>query len=91
MATWTFRTPSVNEGPVTWTDRLGLRLKLPRGISVLEGPAGVYTTRRFPTQDDLAAAVSYYLGGTEHVVDDTTKAALIAANIGVTSANFSPA
>lgn len=90
MATWTFRTPSVDEGPASWEDRLFLRIKLARGISILEGPPGTYRAARFPTQDEIAAsAPAMYMGGHEYVVDDATKAALIAGGVGVTSANFS--
>jgi hypothetical protein len=89
MATWTFRTPSVDEGPASWDDRLFLRVKLARGISVLEGPPGTYRAARFPTQDEIAAsAPGMYMGGHEYVVDDATKTALIAGGVGVTAANF---
>lgn len=87
MATWTFRTPSVDEGPASWEDRLFLRVKLARGITVLNS-GGTYTAVRFPTQDEIAAATAAYMGGHEYVVDDATKAALIAAGVGVTEANF---
>lgn len=89
MATWTFRTPSVDEGPASWDDRLFLRVKLARGITILEGPPGTYRAVRFPTQDEIAAsAPGMYMGGHEYTVDDATKAALTAAGVGVTSANF---
>lgn len=89
MATWTFRTPSVDEGPASWEDRLFLRVKLARGISVLEGPPGTYRAARFPTQDEIAAsAPGMYMGGHEYVVSDATKAALIAGGVGVTTSNF---
>jgi hypothetical protein len=89
MATWTFRTPSVDEGPASWDDPLFLRVKLARGITILEGPPGTYRAVRFPTQDEIAAsAPGMYMGGHEYTVTDTTKAALIAAGVGVTSANF---
>jgi hypothetical protein len=91
MAAWTFRTPVVEEGPATWTDRLFLRVKLSRGITILEGPPGHYRAVRFPTQDEqYASAPALYMGGHEYVVDDATKAALIAAGVGVTDANFTP-
>jgi hypothetical protein len=90
MATWTFRTPSVDEGPASWDNRLFYRVKLARGISILEGPPGTYRAARFPTQDEIAASQPHmYMGGHEYEVDDATKAALIAAGIGVTEANFS--
>lgn len=92
MATWTFKTPSVDEGPASWEDRLFLRVKLARGITVLEGPPGSYRAVRFPTQDEIAAsAPGMYMGGHEYVVDDATKTALIAGGVGVTNSNFTPA
>lgn len=87
MSTWTFRTPVQNEGPASWEDPLFLRVKLARGITVLN-TGGVYTAVRFPTQDELAAATVAYQGGHEYTVDDATKAALIAGGVGVTESNF---
>ena len=66
------------------------RVKLARGITILEGPPGVYRAVRFPTQDEqFASAPALYMGGHEYVVNDATRTALIAGGIGVTSANFS--
>ncbi|MGV9850422.1 hypothetical protein ACWDWU_16880 [Streptomyces sp. NPDC003442] len=87
MALWTFRTPSVDEGPASWDNPLFYRVKLTRGISILE-TSGVYRAIRFPTQDEIAAATTAYMGGHEYTVSDTVKAALIAAGIGVTETNF---
>ncbi|MGW2169144.1 hypothetical protein ACWC1C_01275 [Streptomyces sp. NPDC001705] len=90
MATWTFRPPTVDEGPASWEDRLFLRVKLARGISILEGPPGTYRAARFPTQDEIAVSQpGFFMGGHEYEVDDATKAALIAAGVGVTETNFS--
>jgi hypothetical protein len=92
MASWTFRTPSVDEGPASWSDPLFNRVKLTRGITVLEGPPGTYRAVRFPTQDEISAsAPGMYMGGHEYVVDDATKAALIAGGVGVTESNFTAA
>lgn len=89
MATWTFRTPSVEEGPASWGDRLFIRVKLARGVSLLEGPPGTFRAVRFPTQDEIAAsAPRFYMGGHEYEVTDADKADLIAAGVGVTDANF---
>jgi hypothetical protein len=88
MATWTFRTPSVDEGPASWDDPLFYRVKLARGISIKELPQGTYTALRFPTQDEIAEAFFFYMGGHEYQVDDSTKAALIAAGVGVTESDF---
>jgi hypothetical protein len=87
MATWTFRPPTVNEGPASWDDPLFLRVKLARGITVLD-TSGSYRAVRFPTQDEIAAATNAYMGGHEYVVTDATKAALIAGGVGVTTSNF---
>lgn len=87
MTDWLFRTPTVDEGPASWEDRLFLRVKLARGITVLDN-GGTYTAVRFPTQDEIAAATAAYQGGHEYTVDDATKAALIAANVGVSDSNF---
>lgn len=87
MATYTFRPPTVDEGPASWEDPLFLRVKLARGITILE-TAGAYTAVRFPTQDEIAAATTAYMGGHEYAVDDATKAALIAAGVGVSDSNF---
>lgn len=88
MSTWTFRTPTVDEGPAMWGNPLFLRVKLARGITVLEQPPGTYRAVRFPTQDEIAAATTAYMGGHEYVVTDAAKALLIAGGVGVTSANF---
>lgn len=87
MTTWLFRTPVVQEGPAG-LDPLFHRVKLARGVSIQELPQGTYRALRFPTQDEIAAAFFFYLGGHEYLVDDATKAALIAAGIGVDSSNF---
>lgn len=86
---WIFRTPTVSEGPAG-LDPLFHRVKLDRGVSIAEQPQGTYRALRFPTQDEIAEAFFFYMGGHEYVVDDATKAALIAAGVGVTSDNFTP-
>lgn len=87
MATYLFKTPTVDEGPASWDDRLFLRVKLARGITILE-TSGAYSAVRFPTQDEIAAATTAYMGGHEYVVTDAVKAALIAAGVGVSESNF---
>lgn len=89
MATYAFTPPTVEEGPASWGDRLFLRVKLARGVSILEGPPGVFRAARFPTMDEIAASKPHcFQGGHIYEVDADTRAALIAANIGVTDANF---
>jgi hypothetical protein len=88
VANWLFRTPSVEEGPAG-LDPLFHRVKLARGITILEGPPGTYRAVRFPTQDEQAASSpGLYMGGHEYVVNDATRTALIGAGIGVDSTNF---
>ena len=87
---WLFRTPTVLEGPAG-LDPLFHRVRLDRGISISELPQGTYRALRFPTQDEIAAAYFFYMGGHEYVVDDATKAALIAGGVGVSDSNFTPA
>lgn len=88
MTFWVFRPPTVSEGPASWEDRLFLRVKLDRGVTVLEGPPGAFRAVRFPTQDEIAGATTAYIGGHEYSVNDTTKASLIAGGVGVSAANF---
>jgi len=89
VANWKFTTPHADEGPASWDDWLFVRVKLARRITILEGPPGTYRAVQFPTQDEiLASAPGFYMGGHEYIVDDATKAALIAGGVGVTSANF---
>lgn len=88
MATWLFRPPTVEEGPASWEDPLFLRVKLTRGVSIQELPQGTFRALRYPTQDEIANAYRFWQGGHEYVVDDATKAALIAAGVGVSAGNF---
>ncbi|MFG3509657.1 hypothetical protein ACGF5F_29615 [Streptomyces sp. NPDC047821] len=87
MPEWTFRTPSVDEGPAVPGSRLMRFYKLARGITIFNR-SGAYTAVRYPTEDEIAAATVAYIGGHEYVVDDATKAALIAGGVGVTESNF---
>ncbi|MFC8490718.1 hypothetical protein ACFUJU_07910 [Streptomyces sp. NPDC057235] len=77
----------MDEGPASWENRLFVRVKLTRGITILDN-GGAYSAVRYPTQDEIAAATVAYQGGHEYIVDDATKAALIAGGVGVTDDNF---
>lgn len=89
MVTYAFRPPTVEEGPAG-QGRLFYRYKLTRGVSILEGPPGTYREARWPTQTEIAASRPHFFqGGHVYMVDETTRAALIAAGIGVTDADFS--
>lgn len=80
-----FFPPTVEEGPAG--TGLFYRYTHTRGVSVLK-TGGVYETNRYPTQDEISAATEYYAGGHEYEVTEGVKSALIAADIGITEANF---
>jgi hypothetical protein len=86
MTNYLFRTPTVSEGPAGG-HRLFYFYTLERGISIVKS-GGVYSQARYLVDSDLASYEEVYLGGREHTVDDATKAALIAANVGITESNF---
>ena len=87
MATYTFTTPVVEEGP-SGGHRLFYFFRLNRGLTVVKDGA-TYSTGRWFTQDQLDAYDDYWLGGHEHPgISEATKAAMIAANIDITEANF---
>ena len=86
MSTYVFETPIVREGPAGG-HRLFQFYKLNRGISIVKD-AGVYRQVRYLTDEDLRSYQEVYLGGNKHIVDETTKAALIAGGVDVTEANF---
>lgn len=88
MAEWTFLPPTVDEG-FTGVQRLFQFYKLARGISIVLNPTtGTYQQIRYPLDSALYDYPQVYRGGYEYTVDDATKAALIAAGVGVTESNF---
>ena len=87
MTTYTFTTPVVEEGP-SGGHRLFYFFRLNRGITVVRS-GSIYSTGRWFTQDQLDEFDEYWLGGHEHTgITEETKAAMIAADIDVTEANF---
>jgi hypothetical protein len=86
MAYYVFKTPTVREGPAGGA-RLFYFYKLDKGISIAKSGA-TYSQVRYPVDEDIADYDEFYRGGYNHTVDDTTKAALIAGDVGVTEANF---
>jgi len=72
-----FTTPYVDENLDT-RDRLFMRTKLTRAISVLK-IEGEYYEMRYPSQDEIAEAQVVYYGGHDYYVDDTEAADLVAA------------
>ena len=86
MANWTFRTPSVEEGPAGG-HRLFYFYKLAKGITIVKSDGEYYQTR-YPVDEDLLEYEEVYRGGYEYTVDDATKAALIAGGVDITEENF---
>ena len=86
MADYIFTTPSVEEGPIG-KHRLFYFFKRNVGISVVK-QSGTYRISRYPLDSSVESYEEFYVGGRNHIVNDTTKAALIAGGVGVTEANF---
>jgi hypothetical protein len=86
MANYTFTTPYVLEGP-SGGHRLFYFANLRKGITIVKS-GSTYSQIRYPVDEDLNDYDVVYRGGYNHTVDDAAKAELIAANVGVTEANF---
>ena len=87
MAEWLFKTPTVEEGPAG-ESRLFYFYKIDRGITIVRQTNGSYAQIRYPQDEDLLDYPEVYRGGYQYTVNDATKAALIAGNVGVTEGNF---
>ncbi len=85
-ANYTFTTPVVEEAPIG-KHRLFYFYKLNKGVSIAKSGA-TYSKVRYPLDESIEDYDEFYLGGHEHIVDDTTKAALISSGLGITEANF---
>jgi hypothetical protein len=86
MTEYIFETPTVREGPIGG-HRLFEFYKLHVGISIVRDN-GTYRQVRYLTDEDLRSYQEVYLGGNKHVVDEATRAALIAGDVDVTADNF---
>lgn len=86
MANYVFKTPIVREGPAG-KHRLFYFYKLDRGISIAKS-GGTYSKVRYVLDESIDDYQEFYRGGYNHIVNDTTKAALIASGLGITEANF---
>ena len=87
MTQWLFKTPTVEEGPAG-ESRLFHFYKIDRGITIVRNPNGGYAQVRYLQDSDYEYYSEIYQGGYNHTVDDATKAALIAGDVGVTESNF---
>lgn len=86
MANYLFRPPVALEGPIGG-HRLFYFRKSRRGITIIKVGA-TYSQVRYPLDADLQTYAAVYRGGYVHTVNDAIKAELLAANVGVTEANF---
>jgi len=89
MADYIFRTPIVREGPIG-LHRLFYFYKLNVAVSIAKS-GGTYSVVRYVLDDTMDDYQEFYIGGRNHIVNDATKAALIAGGVGVTEANFTAA
>jgi hypothetical protein len=87
MTEWLFKTPTVEEGPAGQS-RLFHFYKIDRGITIVREIDGDYAQVRYLQDEDYATYPEIYQGGYNHVVNDDTKARLIAGGVGVTESNF---
>ena len=86
MASYTFVTPTVSEGPIG-KHRLFYFRKQNKGITIIK-TGGVYSQVRYPLDQDLSTYDEVYRGGYNYTVSDATRTALIAGSVGITSDNF---
>ena len=87
MTNWLFKTPTVLEGPAGGA-RLFDFYQIDRGITIVRNLNGSYAQVRYLQDENYADYPEIYQGGYNHIVDDATKAALIAGDVGVTESNF---
>lgn len=87
MALYNFTPPIVEEGPAGG-HRLFSFYRLDKGVTIVRKVDGTYAQVRYLVDEDTRNYPEIYMGGRNHTVDDTTKARLIAANVGITEANF---
>lgn len=87
MTTWSFKTPTVQEGPSGTGSRLFYFYKLDVGISIVKED-GIYYQARYLLDSDIPNYQEVYLGGRNYEVSDAIKAALIDGDVDVTEANF---
>lgn len=78
MPTYKFTPPVILENPGGDYHPLFSHIKIPVGITVLKID-GEYFETRYPSEEETLDADIFYLGGIEHTVDATEKAALEAA------------
>lgn len=74
MTSYLFTTPTVQENQAGGGP-LFARYKIDRGVTVLRKD-GIYSSYRYPSQQQIAEADEIYMGGTETIIDQATAQAL---------------
>jgi hypothetical protein len=88
MATYLFRTPTLEQGAIGG-HRLHSHFKQRTKSYTVINQSGTYSLIQYPLDSDLASYTAYYIGGGEHTnISEAIRTAMIAASIGITSANF---
>jgi hypothetical protein len=88
MATYTFVTPTLEQGPIG-RHRLFTHFKQRTKSYTVINESGTYSLVQYPLDSDLATYTAYYIGGCNHTgISDTVRTAMIAAGIGIDATNF---
>ena len=88
MATYTFLTPTIEQGLIGGHRLFQFFTQRTKGLTVINVD-GVYSLTQYPAQDDLATYTAHYMGGVIHTgITDAIRTAMIAADIGITTSNF---
>ena len=88
MATYTFLTPTIEQGLIGGHRLFQFFTQRTKGLTVIN-VGGVYSLTQYPAQDDLETYTAHYMGGVIHTgITEDIRTAMIAANIGITSSNF---
>lgn len=82
--------PTVLETPLDNDDWYLVRLKLDRGISLIQREDGSYYWQRFASLDELIDAEKYWLGGHEYPLTDQEATDLINAGFGQYIHDYTP-
>lgn len=107
MANWIFTTPVIREAPFAWNplmERFSINRAISiqevtpgvyeqvRYDAYTQELGAVNLPRYFADPyPEPSTGLHYFRGGYEWIVDDTTKANIIASNVGVDNTNFTPA
>lgn len=107
MANWIFTTPVIREAPFAWNplmERFSINRaisiqEVTPGVyeqvryDAYTSELGAVNLPLVPTDPypEPSLGLHYFRGGYEWIVDDATKANIIASNVGVDNTNFTPA